>query len=295
MKQSTQEYEKTLEDACNYWDLSEGRARAYIRRLDEFQRAETLSQEHILAYYESYEIVELFKLWKDRIDDFPGIEKKISKACGKGPFLRESELSKASSNRPRNDAFNFLVAGKLLSTSFSVVCVDSIPSRRFACKTSADLTFLWENKLVNVECKRPQSRNALRKLATKARKQIISSGRLGIIAIDCSVICRPNGTIFEASAQEQAENQLYEQLRYAIAPGISSISAKRLLGFLVFSRIPAMTATNFVDSGGKPIRRRDCITSWLAVGSHADQDCGILRNVAGVLRAQDQRHKIAFE
>lgn len=286
MRQSVDEYVRNLETACRFWKIERGRAREYVRRLAEFNQTEVLTPEHLLAYYESFEIEELFKLWKNCVDNFPGIEQKIRKACEKGPFLREDETPKTSSNRPRNDAFCYLVAGKFLSASISVVSVDGISSRRFTCETSADLTILWENKLVSVECKRPQSQKAMRGLARKALKQLSSTEGCGIIAIDCSVICRPNGTVFEAYTQEKAEYDLYERLRYEILPEINSISAELLLGFLLFSRIPAMTATDLVDGGGKPIRRRDCISSWLAVGSRVDQEYGILRKAADMLKAQ---------
>ena len=287
MKRSADEYIRNLETACKFLKIERGRAREYVRHLVEFNRAETLTPEHLLAYYESCVIEELFDLlWKNYFEVFPGIEKKIRKACAKGPFLREDEMPKTSSNRPRNDAFCYLVAGKFLSAAISVVSVDGISSRHFTCETSADLTFLWENKHVSVECKRPQSQEAMRGLAKKALKQLSSTGGCGIIAIDCSVICRPNGTVFEASSQEEAEYELYEQLSHDILPELNSMSAELLLGFLLFSRIPAMTAIDLVDGGGKPIRRRECIISWLAVGSRVDQEYGILRKAADMLRAQ---------
>ena len=286
MRQSAEEYVKTLESACSFWKIRQGRAREYVRRLIEFYQTETLTPEHLLAYYESFEIAELFELWKDHIDAFPGIEKKIRKACEKGPFLREDEAPGTSSNRPRNDAFCYLVAGKFLSASISVVSIDGLPSRHFAYKTSADFAFLWDAKLVSVECKRPQTQKALPKLVAKARDQIIASGLSGVVAIDCSVVCRPNGTVLEASTPRKAEYQLYKWLRYEVYPKIRSRLSEQVLGVLLYSRIPAMTATNLVDSRGESFRRRDCISSWLAVGSRTNQDCEILRNVANMLNAQ---------
>ena len=60
----------------------------------------------MLSYFESYEVVELFKLWNQRVNDFPGLKEKIREACQKGPLLREHEMLRASSSLT---GFNFRV------------------------------------------------------------------------------------------------------------------------------------------------------------------------------------------
>ena len=192
MRQPVSEHLEALKEACNWWQIEQGRATEYISRLEEFGRAKCLSEEHILAYYESVEIVELFRFWKRHIREFPGLEGKIRKACQKGPFLREGEKTQSSNNRPRNDAFCYLVAGKFLAAGIPVVNVDGIYSCRFdGCATNADFTFAWREKLIIVECKRPQSERQLQRRAKQARDQIIRSGHDGVISIDCSVLRRP--------------------------------------------------------------------------------------------------------
>jgi hypothetical protein len=84
--------------------------------------------------------------------------------------LREGETTNASSNRPRNDAFCYLVAGKFLAADIPIVNVDGIFSCRFdGYETNADFTFAWKEKLITVECKRPQSEKQLLRRAKPAR------------------------------------------------------------------------------------------------------------------------------
>ena len=196
MKESTARHIEKLKAACDWLKIRRGRTREYIRCLEEFNKVEILSRvpdEHILAYYESFEVVELFQLWRKRVDDFPGLKTKIQDVCVKGPFLSKGETPRSTSNnRPRNDAFCFLVAGKCLASDITVVNVDGIASCRFKYETNADVTFKWEGELLDIQCKRVQSKRQLLKQAKKARDQIIGSGRCGVIAIASCAKTRPS-------------------------------------------------------------------------------------------------------
>lgn len=147
-----------------------------------------------------------------------------------------------------------------------------------------DFTFVWEGRLLNVECKQPQSKKQLRKRMSAAQHQINRSGRCGVIAIDCSALYRPSGTVLETSEPEAVEFEMYEWLRTNIRPEIRLLP--KVLGLLLFSRVPAMTALDLVDHRGNSIVRRDCISSWLAVGNADSTDQATLRNVASMLRNQ---------
>ena len=70
-KQDTTDYVHKLELACKWLDIEQGRARAYLHLLREFDRRSQLCDADILSYYESYEIVELFELWETRIKRVP--------------------------------------------------------------------------------------------------------------------------------------------------------------------------------------------------------------------------------
>ena len=140
MKRPTTEYIETLKAACNWLKIDHGRAKEYVRRLEEFQKAKFRSNEHLLAYYESYEIVEIFRLWETRVDEFPGLHQKIRGACVKGRFLRDDQIPELSRNRSRHDSFCFLLAGRFLAAEIRVVCVDEIPSSGFKHAPNADFT-----------------------------------------------------------------------------------------------------------------------------------------------------------
>ena len=248
--------------------------------------------EQLLAYYESYEVVELFRLWKHRAGEFPGLREKMRETCDKGPYLGKDENTAASSNRPRNDAFCFLVAGKLLDAGVSVVNVDGATSPGFRDHRLADVTFTWEKKTIDVQCKRPQSAGKLLKRATDARDQVVRCGRRGIIAIDCSVLCRPDGAGPEVPTQRTAEDRLSIWLKTNIEPKVRPSVSPDVLGFLLFARIPALTPMDLVDNKGKRIQRLECISSWLAVGAASLRDTEVLKDIAARLHMSMARRSL---
>src|SRR5207249_4222031 len=73
------------------------------------------------------------------------------------PVLREDENPGTSTNRARNNAFVYLMAGKLIRAGVRVVAVDGIPAQGISCYTDADINFEWSGSVVNIECKRPQT------------------------------------------------------------------------------------------------------------------------------------------
>ncbi len=76
-KTSSAEYLAKLDSACQWLSVESGRAARYGQIIREFLEKEVRSREHILAYGESCEIVDVFQLWEQRITGFPGFEKKI--------------------------------------------------------------------------------------------------------------------------------------------------------------------------------------------------------------------------
>jgi hypothetical protein len=86
-------------------------------------------------------IVRLFELWEDRVSNFPGPAEKIKAVVAKGPVLREEENPATSSNRARDDAFSYLVAGRLLSAGVPLVAVEGTIARNETCESEADVTF----------------------------------------------------------------------------------------------------------------------------------------------------------
>ena len=278
-RQSTDFYIRRLKHACEWLDLDQGRAHAYVRLLEEFDQIGQYSDEHILAYYESCEIVELVELWEYRVDEFPGLRVKLQRACSKGPVLADRESSSSSSNKPRNDVFAYLMTGKFVAAGISVTSVDGSGACIAAPASDADFTFIWRGTEFTVECKRMQSHLQLLKRVRDARNQIARTGRCGIIAIDCSVLRRPPGTLLETESPRQASEDISRWMQYSVEPLIRSRLSPTVLGYILYSRIPAMTATAILDANGTPYYRRDCISSTLGVGNPAYYDPSVLRDI----------------
>ena len=279
-KQTADTFVQQVTRASHWLNIENGRARAYVRLLEEFPHVPRRSREHILAYYESCDIVELLELWEDRIDQYPGLKAKLQTACKKGPIVTEDEKSSTSSNRPRNDVFVYLIAGKFLAASIPVSTVDGICSSSALTASTADFSFRWNTIDTNVECKRINSPAQLLKRAKDARDQILKTDRSGIIAIDCSVIARPPDTLLETESPLQAEREMSRWLEYNIVPELQTALAPQILGFILFARIPAMTATGILDPSEQVYRRRDRISSILAVGNRSCSDRTILQGIA---------------
>ena len=285
-KQTMAEYLEKLKDACEWLGISKGRPAEYVRLLNEFDQ-ERRSDEHIMAYYESHDIVELCKLWRERIDAFPGLKDELRRVCEKGPVLSDKERT-GSNNRPRNDAFGYLVAGKFLAAGIPVVSVDGKASGEVAYESPADLIFRWGDISFNVECKRLQKEARLLERAKQAGKQITDSGRCGIIVMDCSAIRRPTGTLLDNSDPDDAGEQLFEWLETQVAPKITPNLSPDVFGFILFVGIPAMTHTGkILAPTGKRYQRPDVISAWLIVADNQHKDFEMLKRIGKMLNAQD--------
>ena len=92
------------------------------------------------------------------------------------------------------------MAGWFLAAGISVDCIDGIRARPGVEASTADFSFCRNARYINAECKRVSSPAQLPRRAKDARDQIARSGRCGIIAIDCSVLARPTGTLLETDS-----------------------------------------------------------------------------------------------
>jgi hypothetical protein len=271
-KRSYTEWLERLEAARAWLEINCGRVARYSQLIRDFYEKGARSPKHFLAICESWEIVCLFDLWKDRAAAFPGLAEKLRAAFAKGPALSKEEKPTTSSNRPRNDGFGYLVAGTLLSIGVPVVAVDGKVARTETCKSEADATFRWEDLLINVECKRPQSQEALGKLTKEARKQIEHPSRggcHGVIALDCSVVIRPKWNLLGCDSEEAAkrsERSISIELEKSILPQIKIHLNDSILGFILFARVPAKTR---VRSFGNNNRAGRAI-SRISFGLHLD-------------------------
>ena len=267
----TEEQIEALRDACAGMGIKRGRASRYPRLLEE-SLVGACSEEHVLAAYESTEIVELWTLWKRHAAGFPGVVERLRKVGAKGPMLREGEKPSSSGNKARNDAFVLLLAGKLLAADIDVVAVDGVVRSGVNCEEKADLVLRVKSDLFVVECKRPQSWNRLQERFKEASRQIRRSSVPGIVAVDCSVLLRPSGTTLENRDLLLAEAQVSEHLERRVATELYRHLRPDLLGLVLFARIPAMT---LVGGGGDRFRR-DWTSSWLVVANRYAEETNVM-------------------
>lgn len=82
--------------------------------------------------------------------------------------MRENEKSANSSNRPRNDAFVYLLAGKPMKAGVSVVAVDGSVVDGSGWESDADITLCHNRMLIDVQCKRPQNLSKMQKRIREA-------------------------------------------------------------------------------------------------------------------------------
>lgn len=282
-----------LQKACDWAGIFQGRAAQYKKLVGEFFGENKRSREHILAHNESCEITDIYNLWEPQISRFPGLEKKIKKCLNKGPALREDESDGSSSNRPRNDAFVYILAGKLLKAGVEVIAVDGVVSRGIFSHSDADITIDWNGSLIDIQCKRPQTKGMLEKRVKEAHDQINNPnrpGQWGIIAVDCSVLLRPPGTLLEANSAESAEQHLANLLDREIKPIVGTFVRKpNILGAFLFARVPGMTRVGkspILSPKGKPFTflRPDSICSTLVISNANSLSPGTLQSISNAYR-----------
>ncbi|ULA65721.1 MAG: hypothetical protein LZF86_240114 [Nitrospira sp.] len=231
-----------LEKGCIWAQIDRGRATQYAKLITDFFDGRGDRQEHVLAYHEATDIAEIYKLWSLRIDEFPGLKEKISETLKSGPLIQDNENIAASSNRPRNNAFAFFVAGRLQAAGCEVLAVDGINRIGETGLWFGDVTVRHQSLVFDIQCKRPQFSDTVERNVDKARKQILSAPvpRMGIIAIDTSVIIRPRGTLLSAQSVASASRKLTDLIQpYAETLHRENVGPE-IAGLIWFGGMPCM-------------------------------------------------------
>lgn len=97
-----EDHVESIRRACDWLSIAQGRAAAYAKLITQFFSTGTRTEEQVLAYNESCEIVELFELWHRHAEEFPGLRERLREVCRKGPTLRGREarrLEQSTSER----------------------------------------------------------------------------------------------------------------------------------------------------------------------------------------------------
>jgi hypothetical protein len=221
------------------------------------------------------------------------LDRKIRLVFGGGPVLREDERPDNSSNRPRNDAFVYLLAGKLIKAGIDVVAVDGTVVDGSGWKSDADITLYHNGSVIDVQCKRPLSLSQMQKRVKEACRQLMKSmtgGQTGIVGLDCSAIIRPVDTLIEKDSAEDAVNFLGDLMERDIVPKARATLEPNVLGLILFARSPAMIRkgqSTILSASGIPYRRYfrpESVTSSLLVTNPRCPDSGMLKEVFEMLR-----------
>ncbi|MCY3884362.1 MAG: hypothetical protein OXG24_05530, partial [Gammaproteobacteria bacterium] len=101
---STAHFLKEFEQACQWLQLTKGRTRDYENLLREFDASEPPSEEHLMAYFESFDLVELWHLWHPHSDQFPGLREKLQHIFKKGHVLSDDERKTQKSDQSRSES-----------------------------------------------------------------------------------------------------------------------------------------------------------------------------------------------
>lgn len=261
-RQSSSAVPERLEDALQWVGIEYGRAATYKNLLIEYSQGHR-SNEHFFAYHEATEILSIFDSWHDTADAFPGIQDKISFVFKKGALLSENERASANSNRPRNDAFVFIIAGKLLhGEEARIISVDGIrnskspnvPARK---ESPADIVLLFREELIRIECKRPMNKTTLDTNAEAAFRQLTNpsfSQAWGIIAVDASKLIKKPGEYLEASSLDASSKFLTDELGKLLTPIAERYRQEAILGLIGFASVPlvATAKSRILKNDGTP-------------------------------------------
>lgn len=229
-----------LQQGCAWAGIGRGRATRYGKLISEFFAGSGNSQEHVLACYEGSEITNIYELWSQKVEEYPGLKAKIAESFKSGPIVRENENLATSSNRPRNDAFAFLIAGRLLAAGCEVLAVDGVGRAMESTRWIGDATVRHDGIVLDVQCKRPQTIDSIQSNIEKARNQILGAAcpGAGIIAIDLSVIIRPGGMFLPADNVGIASAKLSGLIQPHAEAAFDSMDCPQIAGIIWFATLP---------------------------------------------------------
>lgn len=266
-----------LDKALLWVGLEHGRAATYNILLREYYEGER-SNEHFFAYHQAMEILSIFDSWENAAADFPGLQNKISFVFKKGTLLSEDENPSANSNRPRNDGFVYLLAGKLLhGADIQIISVDGIGNRLKATQVSpddsSDIVLVFQDTLIRIECKRPMDSTTLEYNAETAFCQITNSRlpeAFGIIAVDASKIIERPGQYLEASSLDGGSDYLMDELAKILTPLAARYNHRSIVGLIGLASIPlvATARSQILKSDGTPFEienLRTSAVSWVTI------------------------------
>jgi len=268
---SRKDFVKLLYEACDWLNVSQGRAIEYIKALQDIETQEKLSNTQLFAHYESMDLIDLYLYWRDIQDVEKEIKPRLARIFRKGKLLSDEELDGKSTDRSRSEAFVFWLAGRLLKMGLGILQVDGIPKCVKHVGSIPDISLLWEEELVNVECKRIRSHSTCRERVEDAIDQIGKKKTVGIIALDCAQLIRERDYVVERDKKEIASGWAFSFLRREIfnnevVPVLRKSEYKGYItGVILHSAYPVLTHKRVEQNN--EVFRRDTDRSVVSIGS----------------------------
>jgi hypothetical protein len=289
--------EETLalfEEACVWARIEKGRCLQYSRLFSEFKKGE-ISQQHIYAFFELMDIIDIYNHWRLHIANFQDLVEKIEHAFTKGPVLTDHENPATGTNQARNTVFTILLAGRLLSAGISVIVVEGVKRKGYAGRiesafpSSAPLDVVIEGNgaFLVIECKRPFSGKAIRKSVKEARRQITQARSSGIIALDCSTVIRPTESILHVLPEQDPTDFISKKLVEVAKPAVEQEFRPNILGAILYARVPTHTVQPSAVLGprGKPVEsiRQDSVHSITVLANTSSAQWSALKSICNAL------------
>ena len=106
--------------------------------------------------------------------------------------------------------------------------------------------------------------------------------------MDCSRLVRPTNEVFEAESPNAATDNLHQRLQKEAEPKLPRPMAGKVLGAVLFARVPTMTAMGKRDANEQAGRRRDCVTAIRVVDKRYPPAHTDLHGIAQRLIAQSK-------
>ncbi|CUS37933.1 hypothetical protein [Candidatus Nitrospira nitrificans] len=262
-----------LEEALLWVGLEHGRAATYKKLLIEYYDGRH-SNAHFLAHFQAMEILGVYDGWVKEAEFFPGLKERISFVLKKGTILPEGESF--NSNRPRNDGFVYMLAGKLFhGPKVPILSVDGFRNTRLIASHpgesfTSDIVFLHNEDAIRIECKRPMSNTTLSDNVDSAFTQIKNANSLGIIAVDVSKLIEQPGQILEASTLDDGSCSLTNEIEEIITPLAFQFPQPSLIGMFGYACLPLVSTAQsmILNSHGKPFEFenfRTIAACWVAI------------------------------
>ena len=254
---SYSDIQNSLDEFCQWASITQGRVRDYHELLTQLHVNHARSREALLSTVDLMDILDIYECWKINETDFPGIRDKIRCVIERGPILSDDENTNLSNNRPRNDLFVYLFAGKLIQAGIHISSIDGIPRNREPLTSHGDIISKFQDEEILIECKRPQKLTSINSATREARKQIQRTERKGCIALDCSKALRPRERVLDFSNDENAHNSLLEQMEGEVIPVVRSHLRENILGAFLMASVPGMknvAESPFLSQMGTPIK-----------------------------------------